>query len=138
MPAHQLNERWFVVDVKDRVLGRVATEIAKRLMGKDLSTFNGAVDAKTNVVVVNAGEIKLTGAKLEDKKYYKHSGYLGHLKTTTAGKILEGKKPEDVLTKSVYGMLPKNKLRHVMMKRLRVFAGPEHVHTGQNPETLEI
>lgn len=135
VPAHQLTERWFVVDAKDRILGRLATGVAKLLMGKDLPQFNNAVDAKTNVVVVNAEAIKLTGNKLTDKIYYRHSGYPGGLKSRTASETLD-KFPIRVLEQAIQGMLPKNKLRNVMLKRLKVYAGPEHPHTGQQPKPI--
>lgn len=133
--TQSLTERWFLVDASGQVLGRLATGIAKLLMGKDLSGFNPAVDAKTNVVVINAEAIKLTGKKLSDKTYSRHTGYLGGLKTQTAGKLLE-QHPTRVLEHAIKGMLPTNKLRTVMMNRLKLYAGQEHPHSGQQPQLI--
>ncbi|OGB73391.1 50S ribosomal protein L13 [candidate division Kazan bacterium RIFCSPHIGHO2_01_FULL_44_14] len=137
IPSHQLPERWFLVDAKDRVLGRLATGIAKLLMGKDMPQFNGAVDAKTNVIVVNAETVKLTGNKLLAKTYSRHSGYPGGLKTRTAQQLID-QHPTRVLEHAVDGMLPKNKLRHVLMNRLKIYAGAEHPHVGQQPKPVNI
>ncbi len=136
MPSHKLTERWFLVDATGATAGRLATKIAHLLMGKDLASYNHAVDAKTNVIVINSGQIKFTGDKMGDKMYYKHRGYFGSLKSTTPEKILEGKHPERVLESAIYGMLPKNKLRHVMMKRLKLYPTSEHPHTAQTPVTI--
>ena len=133
MPAQTLPERWFLVDATDKIVGRAATTIAKLLMGKDQPSYNPAVAAKTNVIVINAEKVKFSGKKISDKTYYKHTGYLGGVRATTPERLLEGKQPESVLERAIYGMLPKNKLRHVMMGRLRVFAGDTHPHGGQNP-----
>jgi len=138
MPSQHLPERWFLVDVEGKIMGRAATKIAKLLMGKDHPAFNPGVDAKTNVIVINADKVKLSGNKMEGNTYYKHTGYLGGIRETTPAKILEGKKPTDLVTRMVYGMLPKNKLRHVMMNRLRVFVGTEHPHNGQNPVIITL
>lgn len=138
MPSHQLQERWLLVDANDQIVGRLATKLAVLLMGKDQASYNPAVDSKTNLIVINAEKVKFSGNKTEDKKYYKHSGYLGNLKTTTPERILDGKNPQDVLKKAIYGMLPKNKLRPVMMDRLRLFVGTEHPHAGQSPVEVKI
>lgn len=138
MPSHQLTERWLLIDANNLVVGRLATKIAVMLMGKDLATYNPAVDSKTNVIVINSEKVRFTGNKTADKKYYKHTGYLGSLKETTPERIFEGKKPETVLEKAVYGMLPKNKLRPVMMERLRLYVGSDHPHAGQSPVEVKI
>ena len=135
--SHQLPDRWFLVDADGRVLGRLATGIAKLLMGKDRPQFNRAVDAKTNVVVVNASAVKLTGNKLAQKLYHRHSGYTGGLKTKTAQALLVGQ-PTRVLEKAVAGMLPKNKLRYVMLNRLKIYAGADHPHIGQQPTAITL
>lgn len=127
-----------MVDAKDKVLGRLATKVAILLMGKDNATFGPSVDAKTNVIVINAEQIKLTGNKLTGKKYHRHSGYLGSVKTTTPESILAGSQPHQVLEKAIHGMLPKNKLRPVMMERLKLFVGSEHPHTAQKPVEVTI
>lgn len=137
MPTHTLTERWLLIDAAGATTGRIATKIAHLLMGKDQASYNHAVDAKTNVIVINAEQIKLTGAKLTDKMYYKHSGYMGGLTSTTPEKVLEGKHAERVLESAIYGMLPKNKLRHVMMKRLKLYKGDTHPHTAQTPVTVK-
>lgn len=134
----QLPERWFLIDATDKVVGKLATKIAILLMGKDNATFGPSVDAKTNVVVINSEAIKLTGNKLTDKLYYRHTGYLGSTRSKTPENILASSKPYEVLEKAVYGMLPKNKLRHVMMDRLKLYVGGEHPHAGQAPVEVKI
>jgi len=136
IPSHQLTERWLLLDVSGQIVGKAATVISKLLMGKDQPQFNPAVDSKTNVVVINAEKIKFSGKKLENKKYYHHSGYPGGLKTETPQDVLDGPYPTRILVRAVTGMLPKNKLRNVMLRRLKVFVGSEHPHTGQNPEVV--
>lgn len=138
IPSHKLPERWLLVDAKDKVLGRAATKIAILLMGKDNATYGPSVDAKTNVIVINAEQVKLSGKKLEDKKYHRHSGYLGSVKTKTPADIFASSKPQEVLEKAVHGMLPKNKLRPVMMDRLKLYVGGEHPHTAQKPVEVTI
>ncbi|RLC37898.1 50S ribosomal protein L13 [candidate division Kazan bacterium] len=138
IPSHQLTERWFLVNADGQIVGKMATTIAKLLMGKDQPQFNPAVDARTNVVVINAEKIKFSGKKLEDKKYYHHSGYPGGTKVKTPQDVLGSSSPARVLIHAVTGMLPKNKLRQVMLKRLKVFVGDKHPHTGQNPVELKI
>jgi large subunit ribosomal protein L13 len=128
---------WYLVDVDNKVLGRVATEIANVLRGKNKPTFTPSVDTGDFVIVVNAEKIALTGKKLSDKMYYSHSGYVGGLKEITAGKLIE-KKPEDLLKKAVKGMLPKNKLARHMLKKLKIYAGEAHPHAAQNPKNLNI
>lgn len=138
MSAPQLPDRWFLVDAKDQILGRLAVKIAKLLMGKDSATFNRAVNAKTNVVVINARHIKLTGNKLADKIYSRHTGYPGGLNTKTATQILEGNKPTEIVRHAVAGMLPKNKLHNVALDHLKIFADGEHTHGGQNPTPVKL
>ncbi|MEO2068780.1 MAG: 50S ribosomal protein L13 [Desulfurobacteriaceae bacterium] len=128
---------WYVVDATGKTLGRLASEIAKILMGKHKPTYTPHVDNGDFVVVVNAEKIFVTGKKLEKKIYYKHTGYMGHLKETTLKEMLQ-KKPEEVIRLAVRGMLPKNKLRKRRMKRLKVYAGPNHPHTAQNPKPIEL
>lgn len=128
---------WYLVDVDSKVLGRVATQIANVLRGKNKPTFTPSVDTGDFVIVVNAEKIALTGKKMSDKVYYSHSGYVGGLKEITAGKLIE-KKPEDLLKKAVKGMLPKNKLARHMLKKLKIYSGATHPHSAQNPKNLNI
>ena len=128
---------WYLVDVDNKVLGRVATQIANVLRGKNKPTFTPSVDTGDFVIVVNAEKIALTGKKLSDKTYYSHSGYVGGLKEISAGKLLD-KKPEELLKKAVKGMLPKNKLARHMLKKLKIYAGDAHPHAAQNPKSLNI
>ena len=118
-------------------MGRLSTEIASRLCGKHKPIYTPHVDTGDYIVVVNASKIRVTGNKMTDKIYYKHSGYIGNLKSENLETMLE-KYPERVLMKSVRGMLPKSKLGNAMIKKLRVFAGPEHNHIAQQPEPLEL
>ena len=129
--------KWFVVDAKDQILGRLSTTIATRLRGKHNPLFTPHADVGDWIVVVNANKVKLTGNKLEDKKYYRHSGYIGGIKEITAKKQLE-KKPEELLRHAVKGMLPKTRLGRRLFKKLKVYAGPEHPHVAQCPETLNV
>ncbi|MEI6306671.1 MAG: 50S ribosomal protein L13 [Deltaproteobacteria bacterium] len=128
---------WYLVDAQDAVLGRLATQIANVLRGKNKAIFTPSVDTGDFVIVVNAEKISLTGRKLADKVYYSHSGYPGGIKEITAGKLLE-KKPEDVIKKAVKGMLPKNKLARHMLKKLKVYAGGKHPHDAQQPKQLAL
>lgn len=128
---------WYLMDVKDQVLGRVAVEIARRLRGKHKPEFTPHTDTGDFVIVINAEKIALTGKKLDDKVYYHHSGYPGGIKSMTAGKLLE-KKPEEVLRIAVKGMLPKNSLGRMMLKKLKIYAGSDHPHEAQRPRPLEL
>jgi large subunit ribosomal protein L13 len=128
---------WYVVDANGRILGRLATEIANRLRGKHKPEFTPHVDTGDYIIVVNAEKIRVTGNKLKDKLYQHHTGYIGNLKTRSLEEMLASA-PEQVITKAVKGMLPKNKLGAAMLKKLRVFAGPDHNHTAQQPQALEI
>ncbi len=128
---------WFVVDLEDVVLGRAATEIARVLRGKHKAIYAPSVDTGDYVVVVNADKVKLTGNKLADKKYYRHSGYPGGIREINAEKLL-AKKPEMVIQAAVKGMLPKNKLGRKMFRKLKVYAGGEHPHAAQQPKELNF
>jgi large subunit ribosomal protein L13 len=133
----EVTRDWYLVDADDKVLGRVATEIANVLRGKNKPTYTPSVDTGDFVIVVNAEKIQLTGNKNADKVYYSHSGFPGGLKEITAGKLLE-KKPEDLLKKAVKGMLPKNKLARHMIKKLKIYTGTDHPHAAQQPKALNI
>lgn len=134
---HEVVRDWFVVDLEDVVLGRAATEIARVLRGKHKAIYTPSVDAGDFVIVVNADKIKLTGNKLADKKYYRHTGYPGGIREITAGKLLD-KKPEMLIQAAVKGMLPKNKLGRKMFSKLKVYAGGEHPHAAQQPKELKF
>ena len=128
---------WYLVDAKNKTLGRLSTEIAIRLRGKHKPIYTPHVDTGDFIVVINASKITVTGNKMRDKMYYKHTGYIGNLKSANLATMMK-KNPETVLMKSVRGMLPKTKLGNAMIKKLRVFSGPEHTHTAQSPKPLEI
>ena len=134
---HDIDRNWYLVDAQNKTLGRLSTEIASRLRGKHKPIYTPHVDTGDYIVVINASKIRVTGKKLTDKIYYKHTGYIGNLKSENLETMLE-KYPEKVLMKSVRGMLPKSKLGSAMIKKLRVFAGPEHTHIAQQPEPLEL
>ncbi len=134
---HDIDRNWYLVDAQNKTLGRLSTEIATRLCGKHKPIYTPHVDTGDYIVVVNASKIRVTGKKLTDKIYYKHTGYIGNLKSENLETMLK-KYPERVLMKSVRGMLPKSKLGNAMIKKLRVFAGPEHTHIAQQPEPLEL
>lgn len=133
----EVTRDWYLVDADNKVLGRIATEIANVLRGKNKPTFTPSVDTGDFVIVVNADKIQLTGNKNADKIYYSHSGFPGGLKEITAGKLLE-KKPEDLIKKAVKGMLPKNKLARHMIKKLKIYTGTDHPHAAQQPKALNI
>jgi len=128
---------WVLVDAENKVLGRLASEIAHRLRGKHRAIYAPYLDAGDFVIVVNAGKISLTGRKLTDKVYYHHSGYPGGIKSITAGNLLR-EKPEELLRTAVKGMLPKNTLGRAMLKKLKIYAGSEHPHEAQCPRLLEL
>ena len=132
-----INREWFVVDAQDQVLGRLASQIAHRLRGKHKPEFAPHMDNGDFIVVVNCEKIKVTGKKMTDTKYYRHSGWVGGLKTTQLGDMLADK-PARVLTAAVRGMLPKNRLGRAMLKKLKIYAGTEHPHTAQNPQPLTL
>lgn len=133
----EVEQKWWLVDATDKTLGRLATEIATKLRGKDKPQFTPHVDTGDFVVVLNSKNIKLKGNKASQKMYYKHSGYFGGLKETSFKEMLE-KNPEDVITKAVEGMLPKNKLSTQVIKKLKVYPGSEHPHAAQKPELLTL
>lgn len=130
-------DQWWVVDADGAILGRLASQVAGRLRGKYSTLFTPHADMGDSVIVVNAAKIKLTGRKLDQKNYYRHSGYMGGLKTTTARKLME-KRPEDVIRHAVKGMLPKNSLGRQLYKKLKVYPGAEHPHSAQQPEILSL
>jgi large subunit ribosomal protein L13 len=130
-------DKWYVVDAKGVVLGRLASSIAARLRGKNNPLFTPHTDMGDSVIVINADKIVLTGRKWDQKNYYRHSGYVGGLKTITARKLLE-KRPEDLVRFAVKGMLPKNRLGRQIFKKLKVYAGTDHPHSAQQPEVLDI
>ncbi len=132
-----LQKDWYVVDLEDKVLGRAATEIARVLRGKHKAIYTPSVDTGDFVIVLNAEKIRLTGNKLSQKMYYRHSGYTGGLTTIPAGKMLE-KTPEELIKRAVKGMLPKNKLGRQMFRKLKVYCGPEHPHQAQQPKELKV
>ena len=132
LKKEEVNRDWFVLDVTDMVLGRVATKIADRIRGKDKPTFTPHTDGGDYVIVINAEKIKVTGSKFDTKKYYHHSLYPGGLKTQTF-KELNIKNPEKIIFNAVKGMLPKNKLGKSIIKKLKVFKGPSHNHNSQKP-----
>jgi large subunit ribosomal protein L13 len=133
----EVKKKWYLVDAKDRVLGRLATQIATRLRGKHKPIFTNHADTGDFVVVVNADKIVLTGSKWDNKIYYHHSGYTGGLKQISAKKLVE-KSPEDLLRFAVRGMLPKNSLGRRQLKKLKIYAGSDHPHQAQQPEKLEF
>ena len=131
--ASDVNRDWFVVDAENQTLGRMATRIATVLRGKHKAIFTPHVDTGDYVVVVNAEKIALSGNKLDAKKYHDYSGYFGGLKSQTAREVLE-RDPERIVTQAVKGMLPKNRLSRQVIKKLKVYVGPEHPHEGQQPK----
>lgn len=132
-----ITRKWYLVDASEKILGRLASEVASILRGKHKPQFTPYLDLGDHVVVINAGKIKLTGNKLKDKVYYHHSGYPKGLKSRTAGELMK-EKPEEVVSMAIKGMLPKNKLGKAMAKKLKIYRGPEHPHQAQTPEVLEI
>ncbi|MCX5847485.1 MAG: 50S ribosomal protein L13 [Deltaproteobacteria bacterium] len=128
---------WYVIDAEGQILGRLASEIARRLRGKHKPVYTPYMDTGDFVIVVNAGKVSLTGKKLSDKVYYHYSGYPGGLKKTYAGKMLEDN-PEKVLNYAVKGMLPKNSLGRKMLKKLKIYAGNDHPHEAQCPQIIKV
>jgi large subunit ribosomal protein L13 len=133
----EVRRDWYVVDATGKTLGRLSTEIARRLRGKHKPEYTPHVDTGDYIVVVNAEKIRVTGNKLKDKIYHHHTGYIGNLKSVSLEKMLE-ETPERVLEQSVKGMLPRGPLGRKMFGKLRVFAGPEHSHAAQQPIPLEV
>lgn len=128
---------WYLVDATDKVLGRLATQIATRLRGKHKPEYTPHVDTGDHIVIVNAAKIRVTGDKMNQKKYYRHTGYPGGIKETVLSDELENN-PERVIERAVKGMLPKNSLGRTMFRKLRVYAGPDHSHQAQQPKALEL
>ncbi|WP_018703337.1 MULTISPECIES: 50S ribosomal protein L13 [Sporomusaceae] len=135
--AAEVDRKWFIVDAEGKTLGRLAAEVAKVLRGKNKPIFTPHVDTGDFVVIINAEKVVLTGKKLVQKTYFRHSGYVGGTTFTTAGKMLADK-PERMLELAVKGMLPKNTLGRQMFRKLKVYRGAEHPHAAQQPEVLEI
>ncbi|MCJ7747712.1 MAG: 50S ribosomal protein L13 [Desulfobacterales bacterium] len=133
----ELDHQWYLVNAEGKVLGRLATELAKILRGKNKPSFTPHVDTGDFVVVVNAEKVVLTGKKMKDKIYYHHTGYPGGIKEISAEKLL-AKKPTEMLRIAVKGMLPKNSLGRQMLQKLKIYAGPDHPHEAQKPVPLEI
>ena len=133
----EVRRDWFVVDATGKTLGRLSTEIAHRLRGKHKPEYTPHVDTGDYIVVINAEKIRVTGNKLEDKIYHRHTGYIGNLKSVSLAKLLETH-PERVIEKSVKGMLPRGPLGRKMLGKLRVYKGPEHDHAAQQPIPLEV
>ena len=133
----EVKRDWYVVDADGKTLGRLASEIARRLRGKHKPEFTPHVDTGDYIIVVNAEKIRVTGNKEKDKMYYRHTGYIGNMKSVTLGKLRKTF-PDRIITTAVKGMLPKNPLGRAMFKKLKVYSGPEHNHQAQQPKVLEI
>lgn len=133
---NEIERKWYVVDATDQVLGRLATRIATRLRGKNKPVYTPNVDTGDFVIVLNAEKVRLTGRKLDQKVYYRHSGYPGGLRSETARERLKNK-PQEIITDAVWGMLPKNRLGRAMLKKLKVYKGGEHPHSAQKPEQMQ-
>ncbi len=133
----EVDRKWYVIDASGRVLGRLAALVAARLRGKHKPTFTPHVDTGDHIIVVNAAKVTLTGRKWDQKMYYHHSGYIGGLKSATAKQLLQ-KRPGDLVFHAVRGMLPKNSLGRNMLKKLKVYAGPDHPHVAQQPQSLQF
>ena len=136
--ASTVTKEWVVIDATNEVLGRLASQIAKILRGKNKPSYTPHVDCGDYVIVINAEKVAFTGKKLQDKRYYKHTGYAGGIKETSPAKILEGRFPERVLEKAVERMIPRGPLGRQQMRNLRIFAGTEHPHEGQSPEVIDV
>jgi len=133
----QVRREWYLVDAQGKTLGRLASEVARRLRGKHKVEYTPHVDTGDYIVVVNAEKVRVTGNKLQHKLYHHHTGYIGSLKSISLGKLLD-KAPERVINHAVKGMLPRNPLGRAMLKKLRVYAGPQHRHQAQQPRSLDI
>jgi large subunit ribosomal protein L13 len=137
LKASQIERKWYLVDAQGKVLGRMATELASVLRGKRKPTYTPHLDNGDNVVVINAEKVMVTGKKREQKLYYHHTGYPGGLRTNTFAE-LQARKPEQIVKLAVKGMLPHNRLGRQMIRKLHIYAGPEHPHNSQNPQPLEL
>lgn len=133
----EIDRKWWLIDADGKVLGRLATQVADLLRGKKKPTFVDFLDSGDFVVVINAAKIQVSGKKLEQKKYYSHTGYPGGIKEKNLKELME-QKPEDVIRKAVWGMLPKNKLNRAIHKKLKVYAGPDHPHEAQQPQEYQL
>jgi large subunit ribosomal protein L13 len=133
----EVERKWLLIDAEGQTLGRLATEIARLLRGKDKPQYTPHVDTGDFVVVVNAEKVVVTGKKTEQKVYYRHSGYPGGLKTTSYEEMLE-RKPTEILRRAIKGMMPKTRLGRQQLKKLKIYAGPEHPHEAQRPESYEV
>jgi len=136
-PVKEIEKNWYVVNAEDKILGRLAAEIAHRLRGKHKPSYSTFIDNGDFIVVTNADKIRLTGNKWEDKVYYHHTGYIGGIKSKSAKELMDSH-PTDLLMKAVKGMLPKNKLGRAQLKKLKVYTGSEHPHAAQQPAELDI
>ncbi len=134
---NDIKNDWYVVDAKDQILGRLAAQIVHRLRGKHKPEFAPHMDNGDFVIVVNCEKFRTTGTKISDKKYYRHSGYVGGLREITLDKLME-KKPAEAIMLAVRGMLPKNRMGRAMLKKLKVYAGPNHPHAAQQPKELKL
>lgn len=134
---NEVERKWYIIDAEGKTLGRLASEAASILRGKHKPQFTPHVDTGDFVIIINAEKIQVTGNKLRDKFYYRHSGYPGGLKKTSLNDMLR-KRPERVIEHAVYGMLPKNRLGNALRRKLKVYAGPEHPHAAQQPEVWEL
>lgn len=132
-----IEQKWWLINAEGRILGRMATEVADLIRGKRKPQFTSHLDTGDFVVIVNAEKIKVTGRKLDQKKYYSHSGYPGGIKEETLKDLLE-RKPEEVIKKAVWGMIPKGKLGRALYKKLKVYRGPSHPHEAQNPQEYKF
>jgi large subunit ribosomal protein L13 len=133
----EVERKWYVIDAEGKTLGRLASEIARILRGKNKPQYTPHVDVGDFVVVVNAEEVIVTGRKAEQKVYRRHSGYPGGMKETSYGQMME-RRPEKIVRKAVYGMMPRTRLARQQMRKLKIYAGPEHPHTAQNPQRYEV
>ena len=134
----EVEKKWHIIDAEGLVVGRLAAIVANMLRGKHKPSFTPHVDFGDHVIVINADKVKFTGRKLQDKRYYKHTGYAGGIKETSPAKVLEGRFPERVLEKAVERMIPRGPLGRQQMKALHLYAGTEHPHDGQQPSVLDV
>ena len=137
MRAQDVRRSWYVIDAENQILGRLATEVARRLRGKHKAEYTPHVDTGDFIVVINADKVRVTGNKTTDKMYYRHSGYPGGIKSLSFEKLRDTH-PDRIIEKAVKGMLPRNPLGRAMLRKLKVYAGSEHPHSAQQPELLEI
>ncbi len=136
--AADIERKWQVIDAEGVVLGRLAAVIATRLRGKHKPLYTPHVDCGDNIIVINADKVRLTGRKMQDKRYYRHTGYPGGIKETSPEKIITGKFPERVVQKAVERMIPRSPLGRQQLSKLHVYAGPDHPHAAQQPEVLDV